>query len=310
MAMRARPAPVPLEISSPQDAGVNGYQDDARGAVLAHPFSIASPSRKPCSPLASPLTFQSPRLGAFTMVYSAQGVDFGSPQADFDSSVPTVASRSRTRGLDGLEEMQSRACPPVSRSPLTVPSPSLGTPQHVPGHVWFNFKMNSSSPITPYSEIYGQHPRLFHFDDTGVMHPASPMQKGLAVCDVPTVSMQWETLPQGFNVPYSPNSLASNGNGNSRPGSAAGGTRPVSISTSSPRMLLSPPPSWSAAPTAAVSPTMPSPPGALLGAQLGRPSSSSGARQPRSSAPTSPALLSPAAGRLRSPIADDLSAAS
>jgi len=37
------------------------------------------------------------------------------------------------------------------------------------GHVWFNTPMNSSVDITPYSQVYGLHPRFFHFDGNGSM---------------------------------------------------------------------------------------------------------------------------------------------
>eukprot|EP00418_Pyrodinium_bahamense_P054790 CAMPEP_0179186236 /NCGR_PEP_ID=MMETSP0796-20121207/92362_1 /TAXON_ID=73915 /ORGANISM="Pyrodinium bahamense, Strain pbaha01" /LENGTH=202 /DNA_ID=CAMNT_0020890213 /DNA_START=28 /DNA_END=633 /DNA_ORIENTATION=+ len=37
------------------------------------------------------------------------------------------------------------------------------------GHVWFNTPMNSSVDITPYSQVYGLHPRFFHFDGSGSM---------------------------------------------------------------------------------------------------------------------------------------------
>merc|ERR1719210_3197135 len=38
-----------------------------------------------------------------------------------------------------------------------------------PGHVWFNSPMNSAVDITPYSKIYGMHPRNFNFDSSGSM---------------------------------------------------------------------------------------------------------------------------------------------
>lgn len=33
--------------------------------------------------------------------------------------------------------------------------------------VWFNLDMNEACPVTPYSEVYGMHPRDFHFDGEG-----------------------------------------------------------------------------------------------------------------------------------------------
>lgn len=35
------------------------------------------------------------------------------------------------------------------------------------GHVWFNSPMNESFVITPYSGVYGMHPRFFHFGKDG-----------------------------------------------------------------------------------------------------------------------------------------------
>ncbi|CAK0865282.1 unnamed protein product [Prorocentrum cordatum] len=42
-----------------------------------------------------------------------------------------------------------------------------------PGRVWFNSPMNSAVDITPYSKVYGQHPRSFHFDGDGAMEDAA-----------------------------------------------------------------------------------------------------------------------------------------
>eukprot|EP00448_Togula_jolla_P033830 CAMPEP_0170646436 /NCGR_PEP_ID=MMETSP0224-20130122/43636_1 /TAXON_ID=285029 /ORGANISM="Togula jolla, Strain CCCM 725" /LENGTH=181 /DNA_ID=CAMNT_0010977767 /DNA_START=44 /DNA_END=585 /DNA_ORIENTATION=+ len=44
------------------------------------------------------------------------------------------------------------------------------------GHVWFNSPVNTQIEITPYSQVYGVHPRFFHFDDSGQMQmiPSAP----------------------------------------------------------------------------------------------------------------------------------------
>merc|ERR1719329_391955 len=36
-------------------------------------------------------------------------------------------------------------------------------------HVWFNSALNSAVDITPYSQVYGLHPRFFNFDENGDM---------------------------------------------------------------------------------------------------------------------------------------------
>eukprot|EP00747_Dinoflagellata_sp_TGD_P217841 gnl/TRDRNA2_/TRDRNA2_90188_c0_seq1.p1 gnl/TRDRNA2_/TRDRNA2_90188_c0~~gnl/TRDRNA2_/TRDRNA2_90188_c0_seq1.p1 ORF type:complete len:184 (+),score=13.32 gnl/TRDRNA2_/TRDRNA2_90188_c0_seq1:36-554(+) len=47
---------------------------------------------------------------------------------------------------------------------------TVQTPVWRPGHVWFNSPLNSSIPITPYSERFGTHPRYFNFDRDGQMY--------------------------------------------------------------------------------------------------------------------------------------------
>mmetsp|Transcript_38984 Transcript_38984/g.125254 ORF Transcript_38984/g.125254 Transcript_38984/m.125254 type:complete len:292 (+) Transcript_38984:117-992(+) len=44
--------------------------------------------------------------------------------------------------------------------------------RRVSRHVWFNSPMNSYVDITPYSQVYGMHPRFFDFDGSGSMLPA------------------------------------------------------------------------------------------------------------------------------------------
>merc|ERR1719162_2125010 len=49
---------------------------------------------------------------------------------------------------------------------------SSGTPADAAaamGHVWFNSPLNSAVDITPYSQIYGMHPKFFNFDAQGSM---------------------------------------------------------------------------------------------------------------------------------------------
>lgn len=53
---------------------------------------------------------------------------------------------------------------PQARSPYVVP-----TPVRADGRVWFNSPANSTIEITPYSRIYGVHPRFFDFDACGAM---------------------------------------------------------------------------------------------------------------------------------------------
>lgn len=55
---------------------------------------------------------------------------------------------------------------PYSRSAFGL-SPRESTEE--PGHVWFNSPMNTMVEVTPYSQIYGLHPRFFDFDDQGRM---------------------------------------------------------------------------------------------------------------------------------------------
>lgn len=53
------------------------------------------------------------------------------------------------------------ATPGVTRAVSPAVAPKEG------GHVWFNSPLNSTVDITPYSKIYGIHPRNFNFDSNG-----------------------------------------------------------------------------------------------------------------------------------------------
>jgi len=57
----------------------------------------------------------------------------------------------------------------VGQPSLMLPMSLSPTSPQSPVHVWFNSPMNTSVEITPYSKIYGLHPRLFHFDGNGFM---------------------------------------------------------------------------------------------------------------------------------------------
>lgn len=75
------------------------------------------------------------------------------------------------------------SCSPPSHSPASHDSPksAKSSPYDVSlvcrgpspsgyswsQHVWFNSPLNSDHPITPYSEVYGVHPRFFNFDRAG-----------------------------------------------------------------------------------------------------------------------------------------------
>eukprot|EP00419_Tripos_fusus_P009811 CAMPEP_0172663996 /NCGR_PEP_ID=MMETSP1074-20121228/6296_1 /TAXON_ID=2916 /ORGANISM="Ceratium fusus, Strain PA161109" /LENGTH=334 /DNA_ID=CAMNT_0013480075 /DNA_START=28 /DNA_END=1032 /DNA_ORIENTATION=- len=48
-------------------------------------------------------------------------------------------------------------------------SPPAAMQPGTEGHVWFNSPMNTSIDVTPYSQVYGLHPRFFHFDGSGSM---------------------------------------------------------------------------------------------------------------------------------------------
>jgi len=112
----------------------------------------------------------------------------------FDDSVKTA-----TAAASNIQQQQhprqprlsrslSHSASPVQRTPSMSPSGSGSQTDAVPqagfmmrfgmspvathrrpGHVWFNSPANSAVDITPYSKIYGLHPRLFNFDSTGSM---------------------------------------------------------------------------------------------------------------------------------------------
>lgn len=73
-----------------------------------------------------------------------------------------------------------------------------------PGHISFSSPLTSVVPITPYSQIYGLHPRMFNFDRNGTMLP-TPCSAG-----PPSASASMELLaPQhsthgGFFLPPVP----------------------------------------------------------------------------------------------------------
>jgi len=84
-------------------------------------------------------------------------------------------------------------------------------------HVWFNSPLNSAVEITPYSQIYGIHPRFFNFDEDGSMQPsacADPWRQGpgtpVTACQSPCASpVVWSSganffMPASGLLPSSP----------------------------------------------------------------------------------------------------------
>lgn len=108
---------------------------------------------------------------------------------------------------------------PASDAPRSTPSaevtrvPRFGlTPVRRDGHVWFNSPFNTAVEITPYSRVYGLHPRFFDFDASGSMqltpmaerapsaspvrspHSQSPMADVLGSCSAPEPPLQFGSL--------------------------------------------------------------------------------------------------------------------
>lgn len=252
----SRCRPTPLDICSPPGPGqplmspVRMQCSPSAGSSI----TMVSPSKVFQSP---PLQFAaSPRpcgIDFAAMQFSASpsdAVDFGSPVLSVvDSSVDAVPHRARARALDGMEELHTRLGPlsPEKRSPGK--SGANTTPdmcQRIPGHVWFNLQMNSSAPVTPYAEVYGQHPGLFQFDETGAMHPIASPVKGATI--TPTASALWDA--PGTDIPLSPSNSVG---------------------------------AWPSALSAQTSGSAPIPvaPGVLLAADMVRPTSSSSGRRPQ-----------------------------
>lgn len=81
-----------------------------------------------------------------------------------------------------------------------------------PNHesVRFNLDLNEEYPITPYSEVYGMHPRFFEFDSEGAMTPTRDFyesQKAVALSAFSNRSICASTLcvggPPPSSSPYS-----------------------------------------------------------------------------------------------------------
>jgi len=108
---------------------------------------------------------------------------------------------------------------PASDAPRSTPSaevtrvPRFGlSPVRRDGHVWFNSPFNTAIEITPYSRVYGLHPRFFDFDASGSMqltpmaerapsaspvrspHSQSPMADVLGSCSAPESPLQFGSL--------------------------------------------------------------------------------------------------------------------
>lgn len=62
---------------------------------------------------------------------------------------------------------------PVADLPADVGVPTFG------GRVWFNSPLNSTVVVSPYAQVYGIHPRFFHFDASGAMQPTPKAEAGL-----------------------------------------------------------------------------------------------------------------------------------
>merc|ERR1712217_782809 len=83
--------------------------------------------------------------------------------------------------------------------------------QGKPGHISFRSPLGSPVAITPYSEIYGVHPRLFDFRSDGQMQPAGldpPVAYSVANYQSPMEMFMPETLPVG-QLPAAPVNLPS-----------------------------------------------------------------------------------------------------
>lgn len=112
-------------------------------------------------------------------------------------------------------------------------------PQKEPGHVWFNSPLNSAIDITPYSKIYGLHPRFFNFDSSGSMQ-LTPRAE-LSALQQPSLAPSRAASPQRTahvvsTQPYSSYTVV--------PGSliAQPCTAPSNVSRSSTRLSISPTP--------------------------------------------------------------------
>lgn len=57
-------------------------------------------------------------------------------------------------------------------------TPAVKTVVRQTGHVWFNSPVNSIHVVTPYSQVYGIHPKYFHFDADGSLQPTPKAEAG------------------------------------------------------------------------------------------------------------------------------------
>jgi len=103
---------------------------------------------------------QTPCAGAWPGPARCRSASEG--RSEGESPAPT-ASRSSTASA-----RSSCSPPPVQGCSWTISNPHHAAARgEQEEHVWFNSPMNSSHPVTPYSEVYGVHPKFFHFDRSG-----------------------------------------------------------------------------------------------------------------------------------------------
>jgi len=67
------------------------------------------------------------------------------------------------------------------------------------GHVWFNSPLNSAIEITPYSRVYGVHPRFFDFDSLGAMELTAAASNSHASSSPQVIDYGWP-MASGMSV--------------------------------------------------------------------------------------------------------------
>jgi len=102
-----------------------------------------------------------------------QGYEVMSPVRVAESTPAASVRTALTSSSTGATAAAAAAVAAASTYNTPVRAkPTLDCLQGGGCEVWFHSPQNSAHPITPYAEIYGVHPRFFHFDSNGHMVPS------------------------------------------------------------------------------------------------------------------------------------------
>merc|ERR1719387_3379817 len=174
--VRRTPAPEPLQLGN---AGGSSSEQETSGA------------RSPLGASGTPSSARDSSAAAAGDGRQRRTRSVRLDPAAYQSQSMSAATQSPVAGAAACgSACGTPVAKPCGGAGASMPRPSVATanvafcPTPVnhgkPGHVSFSSPLNSPVAITPYSEVYGVHPRFFDFDCEGVKQPTQPALAALA----------------------------------------------------------------------------------------------------------------------------------